>query len=220
MKNAFLILLSLCIIVPSFSLSITLLDGRKFGGELQSAADQLIVLNDASVIISIPASQVQLIMDGKTDRTKEILSKATLKPTKPKIDEHYIQEDDYFVFDEAFDKQTYIFVHLAKMLTPPTSETKNQAQFLIVNGGQKDWKKYWVTTTKAKKESLKPGNAVIVFDMWSEGDIYRAPESNQEARSNNWFMATITDTSELFKGYVIVSGGYKISIDNIRVIDK
>ncbi len=31
-------------------------------------------------------------------------------------------------------------------------------------------------------------------------------------------MAKITDTSELFKGYVLVSGGLKVGVDSIRIL--
>jgi hypothetical protein len=33
-------------------------------------------------------------------------------------------------------------------------------------------------------------------------------------------MAKITDISDLFKGYVTVSGGYKVKINNLRAITK
>jgi hypothetical protein len=34
----------------------------------------------------------------------------------------------------------------------------------------------------------------------------------------NWFMAKITDISDLYKGYVTVSGGYKVNPKNLRVL--
>ena len=45
-----------------------------------------------------------------------------------------------------------------------------------------------------------------------------APENTEMARTDAWFIARITDTPELFRGYVLVSGGYKGSEKNLRVI--
>ena len=105
------------------------------------------------------------------------------------------------------------------MKTPATAQTKNEAEFLTVRDGEEIWTKYYYKTRIAAKPELKLGLEVFVFDM-NDNDIYRAPENKDEAIGNNWFMAKITDMSDMYKGYVTVSGGYKVKFDNIRVAVK
>ena len=140
-----------------------------------------------------------------------------LVPAFAEDDAHYIQADDFFIAKEAH-KQGYINVFIAKMKTPATAQTKNEAEFLKVADGGDMWTKIYWSTRIANKEELKIGLLIIALDVAGDEDVYRAPESKDEARTGPWFMAKITDVSDLYKGYVTVSGGYKVSVAGIRVI--
>jgi hypothetical protein len=131
-------------------------------------------------------------------------------------DEHYIQEDDFFISPDAFNRQEWIYVKLAKMVTPPSTKTKKEAEFFQVGNGNRVWTKHYWQTRLARKDELKLGTAVVIFERGDNG-IYVAPENKDEARRGSWFMARITDMSDLYKGYVTVSGGYKANVRNIRV---
>ncbi|MBM9578078.1 hypothetical protein JWG45_13050 [Leptospira sp. 201903070] len=131
-------------------------------------------------------------------------------------DAHYIQPDDFFITKEDFKSQSWIYVHLAKQVTPPSGKTKNEAEFLQVHDGNKVWTKFFYSTGIAKENDLKIGATVIMADLAAD-DGYRAPESKEEARTCSWFLAKITDVSDLYKGVVTVSGGYKIKVDAIRI---
>ena len=90
---------------------------------------------------------------------------------------------------------------------------------MIISSGEEIWtKNYWKTRIASEKE-LKVGLVVIVFERGVD-DVYQAPENKSQALADNWFMAKITDMSDKYKGYVTVSGGYKISLENIRVPKK
>ena len=133
-------------------------------------------------------------------------------------DEHYIGTDKYFVANEKL-KSPWMYVNLATMKTPASAKTKKQAEFMLVRDGVEMWTEfYWKTRILTEKE-IKTGVVVIAFEA-SDGDVYRAPESKDEAIQNNWFMAKITDVSDLYKGYVTVSGGYKVKVNNMRAITK
>ncbi len=134
-------------------------------------------------------------------------------------DVHYIQDDDYFISQEGF-KSNYIDVSLAKMLTSPEAATKNEGEFLRISDGSEVWTKFFWRTRAAQRIDVKVGAQVICFDASDENGIYRAPEDKDEARTGSWFMAKITDVSDLYKGHVAVSGGYKVKVDNIRIIIK
>ncbi|MBM9502270.1 hypothetical protein JWG44_18625 [Leptospira sp. 201903071] len=131
-------------------------------------------------------------------------------------DAHYIQPDDFFISKEEFKNQSWIYLHLAKQLTPPSAKTKSEGEFLQVHDGNKVWTKFFYSTEIAKQNDLKIGINVIIADLGTE-DGYRAPENKEEARTCSWFIAKITDVSDLYKGVVTVSGGYKIKVDAIRV---
>ncbi|MFB5652762.1 hypothetical protein ACE5IS_19135 [Leptospira wolffii] len=133
-------------------------------------------------------------------------------------DAHYIQPDDFFVSREEYKDQTYINVYIAKELTPASpTKTKGEGEFLQVTDGKKLWTKNFYLTRIATDKDLKIGTNVIMFDMGTE-DGYRPPQSKDEARTGNWFLAKITDVSDMFKGIITVSGGYKIQKEAVRVI--
>lgn len=133
-------------------------------------------------------------------------------------DAQFVQADDYFVTDELLGDREWIYVELAKMITPATPETKNQAQFLMIQGGSTAWKKYWMKTRIATNADITLGKQVIIFEGNAQNDIYYPSTSNQSTRTENWFLARIVDTSETFRGYVMVGGGYKVALSNMRVI--
>lgn len=144
----------------------------------------------------------------------------SLVPVFASEDDHYIQPDDYFISTEAFKDQDWIRVNLAKQQEAPKKETKGEAKFMQITDGKTVWTKIFWKTRIATKEDLKIGTIVVALDVSGDESIYRAPESKEEARTAPWFMAKITDTSDLYKDYVTVSGGFKVKIDAMRVIVK
>ncbi len=133
-------------------------------------------------------------------------------------DDHFIQSDDYFISKEPYKTQAWIYVHLAKMKTPATAETKNEAEFMQVGDGSELWTKNYWQTRMATKDDLRLGVVVIVLDSQGDEGVYRAPENKEEARTSSWFIAKITDLSDLYKGHLTVSGGYKVDPKALRVI--
>ncbi|MGL4369834.1 MAG: DUF4199 domain-containing protein [Spirochaetota bacterium] len=141
-------------------------------------------------------------------------------PACAEEDDHYIQPDDYFISKDAFKDQDYINVALAKMKEAPKKETKSEAKFMQIADGKELWTKNYWKTRKADKADLKLGVVVIMLDAQGEEGDYRAPENKEDARTTSWFIAKITDLSDLYKDFVTVSGGYKVNIDALRVVVK
>jgi hypothetical protein len=135
-------------------------------------------------------------------------------------DDHFIQSDDYFISSVPYTNQAWIYVYIAKVVTPPTAKTKGEGQFMQVIDGKKLWTKYFWATRIATESDIKIGREVIALDAANEEDVYRVPENKEEARTARWFMARVTDVSDLFKGYVTVSGGYKVSVQALRIAEK
>lgn len=69
-------------------------------------------------------------------------------------EEHFIQDDDYFVLKEPF-KQGLIYGELAKMVQPARPETKNEAQFMTLREGEELWTKYFWKTRVATVAECK-----------------------------------------------------------------
>jgi len=147
-------------------------------------------------------------------------STQTIAAPQGNADAHFVQPDDYFFSDDALEDYRWAYVKLGKLSTAPTPETKNQAQFMNTSTGKLEWAKWWARTRIATKADLALGTEVICFDSNNNGEVYMPPTSNQSARTDSWFLARITDTSELFKGYVLVTDGYKVHMNNLRVILK
>ncbi len=133
-------------------------------------------------------------------------------------DRHYIQPDDYFIQRHGMDDHTWIWVELAKMTTTPSSATKHEAQFMKIRDGKSYWTSHYWQSRVASPNELKLGMLVIAFNDQRRNDIYAPPTSKSQARGGNWFMARITDMSDLYKGYLTVSGNYKVSPGNLRVL--
>src|SRR6185369_6375755 len=124
-------------------------------------------------------------------------------------DEHYIQQDDFFISAEPLGQNSWIHVKLAKMVTPPATKTKQEAEFYQITDGNKLWTKHYWKTRLAGKGDLKLGTVVVAFDNQGDNEVYIAPESKEASRGGSWFMAKITDVSDLYKSFVTVSGNYK-----------
>jgi hypothetical protein len=134
-------------------------------------------------------------------------------------DGHYIDSDIIFISKEPFKGSGWIYVKTAKTVTPASAKTKNEGLYMTTSDGDEIWTKYFWKTRIASEKELKTGLIVIAFER-SEDDVYVSPENKSQAISDNWFMAKITDMSDRHKGYVTVSGGYKISLENIRIAVK
>jgi hypothetical protein len=135
-------------------------------------------------------------------------------------DEHFIQSDDYFISEESFTTQPWIYVSLAKMVTQPSASTKREAEFMKIHDGNKVWTKNYFSTAIAKKTDIKLGVVVIAFNDNQQIDVYSAPESKESSRGGAWFIAKIIDVTDLYKGFITVAGNYKVSPKNLRVIVK
>jgi hypothetical protein len=133
------------------------------------------------------------------------------------LDSHFIQPDDYFISDRALEGHSWIRINVAKMIEAPGAETNGEAKFLRVHDGKEIWTKYYWQSRIASESEIKLGAVAIMFD-YSSGNIYISPKERDDARTHNWFMAKVTDTSTLYKGHVLVSGGYNVSKNNIRLI--
>jgi hypothetical protein len=132
-------------------------------------------------------------------------------------DAHYIQPDDYFISDHGLETNSYIYVYLAKMVTAPTAGSKDEGEFMKVRDGQNQWTRYVWQSRIASRDELKLGMHLIAFNDNHKRDAYQAPEKKDSARGGAWFYAKLTDMSDLYKGYVTVSGNYKVGLNNIRI---
>jgi len=160
------------------------------------------------------------ITGNKNDSDVSASKKGYDAPGADGSDAHYIQPDDYFVDKDAFVGKTWMYVRLAKVVTSPTAATKYEGQFMQVHDGKEIWTKNYWKTRIATRADIKLGAVVIMFEGNSRDNVYQAPANKKEARNEAWFMAKITDTSDMYKGYVMVSGGYRVAVDNLRVAIK
>jgi len=161
---------------------------------------------------------LETLTTKSTETTSQKKSKASSDYVPSDADAHYIQPSDYFVSDRNYTNQGWIGVYLAKVVTAPSAQTKNEGQFMQIQDGKEIWTKYYWKSRIANKADIRIGAIVIHFaDNMSDDDIYMAPTSKNMARNGNWSMNKITDTTDLYKGYVTVAGGYKVDVNNIRI---
>lgn len=129
-------------------------------------------------------------------------------------DVHFIQADDYFVSDSAYESG-WIRPVLAKMKQPPVAGTKNEAQFFLVNEAKDLWTAHFWRTRLAVQTDMAVGNLLVCFEGNSVDDVYRAPANKEQARTGAWFLGRVTDVSDLFKNVVSIAQ-YKCGLDAAR----
>jgi hypothetical protein len=132
-------------------------------------------------------------------------------------DAHFIQPDDYFINNEELGSHSYIYVSLAKMVTAPSSNSKDEGEFMKVHDGQNLWTSHIWQSRIASKNELRIGMHFIAFHDNHQNGVYQAPNKKDRARGGTWWYAKITDMSDMYKGFVTVSGNYKVGLNNIRI---
>lgn len=133
-------------------------------------------------------------------------------------DAHFVQLDDYFIMEEDIGNDNpWVYATIGKLRQAASIETDNQARFLRVMDGADVWTRYYAKTRIATSDDIVLGKAIIAFDYQDENGDYRPPLTNQEARSGYWLKARIVDTSEMYRGVVMVSGGLKVKLNALRV---
>lgn len=102
----------------------------------------------------------------------------------------------------------------AKVMTPASSQTKNQAEVIFVTDGKKKWAKYVIPSHKADKSELKIGKLVLRHQS-----AYKEEISAEVYRKSFWAIKRISSIDELFKGVVEVAG-MKSHIKWLRIPDQ
>jgi len=177
----------------------------------------LVALSGCAPRLNINPSLPDIVLVGTTPTNPATPNPDT--PIPPSIaDAHFVQPDDFFITEEPLTDQGWIYARIAKMITPPTEDTKMQAQFLVTMDGSTVWTKFYKKTRIATREDFTLGKEVIFFDVPDQNGYYRHPENNQEARSGWWLYSRVVDTSELFKKVVMVAEGLKVNDNSLRVI--
>ena len=141
------------------------------------------------------------------------------RPAAPRgnVDAHFIQSDDYFIGSEELGGQSYIYISLAKMVTQPSGNTKDEGEFMKVRDGQNIWTNHVWQSRIASSSDLKLGQHIIAFHDNQIKGVYQSPAKKESARGGTWWYAKITDMSDTYKGFVTVSGNYKVGIKSIRI---
>ncbi len=99
--------------------------------------------------------------------------------------------------------------YVARVLTPASPATKNQAEVVSVNNGTKEWVNFVVNSRKATKADLVVGANIFVCETWDKID-------SDAYRKRNWDLRAVTSVSDLYKGRVEV-GGESYVVEYLRV---
>ncbi len=102
--------------------------------------------------------------------------------------------DSRSMFDSGF--------RLAKILTPASAATKNQAEALWVSDGKKQWVNYVIGSRKATKADFVVGAPVFYLVGWANHDKISA----DSYRKDSWGLGNITSTELLYKNQVEIDG--------------
>lgn len=102
----------------------------------------------------------------------------------------------------------------AKILTPASSSTQNQAEALFADG-DKMWTRHALATHKPSEAELRVGEMVLYMPHYSDDEEV----SVEVYRDTRWVFGRITSTEALFKEMVEVNGE-ELYVKWIRVPDE
>lgn len=91
--------------------------------------------------------------------------------------------------------------YTAKVLTPASDATKNQAEVIFVGSGKKAWSQFVIPSHKANDKELQLG-MLVLFHVWANRDNI----DDDAYRKQYWSFGRISSIDELFKGKVEVNG--------------
>jgi len=104
--------------------------------------------------------------------------------------------------------------YVAKIMTAASAATKNQAEVLFIESGEKKWSHFVIPSHKAGKNEMKLGAVVFRHDWANNEDI-----GAENYRKCRWYFGRISSIDELFKGKVEVAGD-SVFVKWLRVPDK
>lgn len=90
----------------------------------------------------------------------------------------------------------------ARVVTPQSAATKNQAEVIYVKDGKKEWVNYVMPSRKAAKTDMAI-DKVLLVPSWFEN---RKEISAEDYRRAQWKLGRVTSVDELFKDIVEVAG--------------
>lgn len=101
--------------------------------------------------------------------------------------------------------------YLAKVLTPASAASKDQAEVLWLDGS-KAWVNFVVESRKATKDDLAIGAAILYPAGWAGHESM----DQDNYRKTGWYLGRVTDNSDLFKNMVEIDGD-KYYVNVLRV---
>jgi hypothetical protein len=104
--------------------------------------------------------------------------------------------------------------YVAKVVTPASAATKNQAEVILVSNGKKMWTRYVIPSHAASKEEIKLG-MILFKHVWAGSEDISA----ESYRKQDWRLGRVSSTDELFKGVVEVQGD-KSRVKWLRIPDQ
>lgn len=132
-------------------------------------------------------------------------------------DAHYVHVDEYLVMEQPLTSQAFVFASVAKMQARPSPEHELQGRFLRLLDNVLIWTNHYAKTRVARESDLVLNREVYFLQLTDANGNHRAPLSSEETRNDWWIKARITDLSNKNKGFVQVSGGYRVHINALRV---
>lgn len=184
----------------------------------------MITLGLSSAAYAGPTEKITITIDKTVDHVIDS-AKPSKKPGKTMqapsgdMDAHFIKADEYFASARPLKGSGPTDVRISTMITPPSEQTKGEAQFMDSYKGSEFWTKNFWKTRIAAPEDLKIGTMILHKGLSGQHNTYFAPRDQKDARNHPWKLTKITDTSDLFKGEVIVVGNKKVKVDAIRVLE-
>lgn len=170
---------------------------------LMTALAVIVLLIGCGTISDVVGEKAKDVISEKAEAAPTTKPAATIGGVDFKPDEVLCARYEDPLIDNRF--------YVAKILTPASAQTKDQAEVLLVGSGEKHWSIAVIPSHKAGKEELILGNVVFYCYYYNHEDV-----TDEKYRKETWYLGRISSTDELFKDVVEVKGN-KMFVQWIRI---
>ncbi len=158
-----------------------------------------------------PVRLTQTVTEKEKERLAEQPNVSSSEP-----DSHGLTSNDYIYIQKAFTNTDKLkWARVGKMLTNPSSDTKNQTKLFDYDKAVEVWTEFAYKTAPAQINNIKEGDIIFVFQNGKK------PLDRRQATTEQWKMVRVSNTEDLFKNTIdITASPWQVSLESCRVIIK
>jgi len=133
------------------------------------------------------------------------------------VDKHFLSSSHYHIAKKPLPEKGYDLIHVGLAIAPPAATRQGEGHYYNAKTGRPLWTAHAWLSRPATQQDLTVGRHVI-YASKRKGGLHVPVASRQESLHQQWYVAKLVDTSQLYKGVVTTSQGHDVSLEALRVL--